>query len=75
MNINKHILNYVRFVLDFYKEDIEMKELYKNIDITKIPVYASMCGHSFTTALDHYINSNKLPKNTIITEEECKEKL
>ena len=31
LNINKHILNYVRFVLDFYKEDIEMKELYKNI--------------------------------------------
>ena len=55
--------------------NVAITELYKNIDITKIPVYASMCGHSFTTALDHYINSNKLPKNTIITEEECKEKL
>lgn len=51
--------------------NIAITELYKDIEIVKIPMFAKMCGHNFDTSCEYYINANKLDKDTIITQEMC----
>lgn len=46
--------------------NIVISKIYENIQVTDIPKCASDCGHSFNTAIEHYIKANDLPEGTQI---------